>query len=179
MGTNFVCTATAMKILTVFVFCALNLSHLNATTLQEENKEIIMLLNERQQLFDNYSKSLQKKSGIFGKRTKNDIRFSEAELKEIVRIDNKIVSRLQQMLSYKKIEGQTMNYDMHSYESRINSLTQMADTLHKQVQSLERQLAEAEKDRKSSNRKYYGLLLMLILLGIYRLYRSFRLKGKA
>ena len=100
---------------------------------KEERKELMMIVEERQKLFDLYSETVAKKSGIFGNKTKNDLRTTHEKLKDIIALDNKILNRLKQMLSYRNFEKQTMSYDMSQYEEQSKKLERAQKTRRKQL----------------------------------------------
>ncbi|HEV7736727.1 MAG TPA: hypothetical protein VGO47_05055, partial [Chlamydiales bacterium] len=95
--------------------------------------ELVSLLKERKELADAYYTSLEKKSGIFGSRTKNDLRDSQEKLVEIVRADNKIMNTLNRTLDYRNFEKQNMSYTVNSSDDRIRNLSMLNDTLTRQV----------------------------------------------
>src|SRR4051812_15259942 len=84
--------------------------------------DLSALLKQRNELFNAYSASLSRKSGFFGNQTKNDIRESQDKLKEIVEIDNRIMSTLNRTLDYRNFEKTNMTYDVSSYVTRIQNL---------------------------------------------------------
>jgi hypothetical protein len=131
-------------------------------------EELLGLLKERKDRFGNYSESLSKSSGIFGNRTKNDIRNSSNRLVEILEMDNRIMNALQRMLEYKSFEKQTLKLDLNSYENRIQNLSVLNDTLNKQTLLLIEQNKELQKKLRSHT-IYFILLIVLLIatLGLW------------
>lgn len=126
--------------------------------------DIMNLLQERKVLFDEYTASLRERSGIFGQRTKTDLRESQAKLQEIVDADNRIISALNRMLDYKNFEKLNLTYSANSNEDRIQSLQQLSDTLNKQVENLRAENKKLISDARKSD--FYFFLLIMILIGI-------------
>ena len=141
---------------------------------KEERKELMMLVEERQKLFDLYSETVAKKSGIFGNKTKNDLRTTHEKLKDIIALDNKILNRLKQMLSYRNFEKQTMSYDMSQYEEQSKKLERAQDTLVKQLSRLEKENSRLNKSAAKSSRIYYILIGFVLAWILFALRRKFR-----
>ena len=126
-------------------------------------EELLGLLKERKERFGNYSESLTKSNGIFGNRTKNDIRNSSNRLVEILEMDNKIMNALQRMLDYKSFEKQNLKLDLNSYENRIQNLSILNDTLNKKTLVLIENNKELQKKLRS-HALYFILLIVLFLV---------------
>lgn len=138
---------------------------------RNERNELLKLVEVRQELFDRYSASLKKKSGIFGQKTKNDLRTTHDKLKNIVEVDNKIMTRLRQLLDYTKFEKQTMSYDVNQYSEQLRNFERNQDTLVKQLAQLEKENTLLNKSVSKTGRWIYflmGFLLAMVLAYIYR-----------
>lgn len=136
--------------------------------------ELTGLMKKRAELFQEYSESLSKKSGLFGNRTKNDLRQSHDQLKAIVEQDNKIMAVLQRTVQYKTFEKTTMNYDVNEFAERIRNLNIINDTLQKQLQVLQTEIKQVKKEKRNRGYAMAGLLAGLILL-LFRKKRVARL----
>jgi len=143
---------------------------------REERKELLNLVNQRQEMFDRYAASLKKKSGIFGQKTKNDLRATHDKLKAIVEVDNKIMIRLRQLLDYSKFEKQTMSYDVNQYSEQLRNFERNQDTLVKQIANLEKENDFLKKGTSSSNRFFYFMLGFFCAVLVYVLRRKFRIR---
>ncbi len=141
---------------------------------REERKELIGLVEQRQELFNIYSAALKKKSGFFGQKTKNDLRSTHDRLKDIVEMDNKIMTRLKQMLSYRNFEKQTMSYDVNQYSEQLKNFERAQDTLVKQLAKMEKENAILNKSVSKSGRWIYFLFGFLFALILFRLRRRFQ-----
>ena len=138
---------------------------------REERKELLNLVNQRQEMFDRYAASLKKKSGIFGQKTKNDLRATHDKLKAIVEVDNKIMTRLRQLLDYSKFEKQTMSYDVNQYSEQLRNFERNQDTLVKQLAQLEKENGTLKKSGSGGSRWSYFFLGFLCAALIYFLRR--------
>ncbi len=124
-----------------------------------ERKRLYDLMEERKKNFSNYLESLEKKSGIFGGRTKNDMRASIEVLKAIVETDNKIISVLNRAIDFKVYEKTKTNYDRLDTDKRLINLIHASDTLLKQVNFLKQELSKSESVLRKQ-RVYIVLLLI-------------------
>jgi len=138
---------------------------------REERKELLKLVNERQVMFDEYAASLKRKSGIFGQKTKNDLRTTHDKLKDIVEVDNKIMTRLRQLLEYSKFEKQTMSYDVNQYAEQLKNFERTQDTLLKQLARLEEENAKLNKSGSGRSKWTYFFLGFFSALIVYFLRR--------
>lgn len=138
--------------------------------LQDENAsaKLERLVEERQSLHAQWQASESKKSGIFGNRTKKDMKETNDWLERIISKDNQIVEELK--LSG-KIETAVIGQEKDDYKTITLSLEQ-------DVQALKRALGERDKtiEEMLSNRRTFEwttLIFFLTTLGLgYWIYRS-------
>src|SRR5436190_17274910 len=123
-----------------------------------EKVEFIELVKERGKIFDSYSASLEKKSGFFGNRTKNDIRESQDLLMEVVRMDNKIMNMLNRRLGFRNFEKKSMADDFIAMQQKVINLNIVNDTLSKKLTESEEQ---TKIYRAKLNRQSVYLFLMI------------------
>jgi hypothetical protein len=144
-----------MKLLIALLLCS---SVICAATQDTLRAELADQLKKRKELFDAYSASIEKKSGIFGNKTKNDLRDSQDKLKEIVDADNKIMSVLYRTVDFRNYEKLNMTYDASSYTTRIANLTSLNESLMKQNQNYMNEV----QGYKSEVKKYrlYNILMI-------------------
>ncbi|MBL0048536.1 MAG: hypothetical protein IPP32_10630 [Bacteroidetes bacterium] len=127
--------------------------------------ELKDLLRDRRVKFDAYSQSLEQHSGIFGNKTKKDIRESNTVLINIVRTDNHIIQVLNRVLDYRTYEKVNMNYDLNQNKRQANMLMQATDTLSKQVSALTKSNVDlAKRNRNLSAWLYITLFFLFVLL---------------
>jgi len=125
--------------------------------------ELLKELDERQALFARYSASLSKHSGIFGNRTKNDLRESQARLKEIIDADNKIIATLQRTLDFRDFEKVSQTYNTHDFEERVSNLSTVNDSLLSKVNQFEKENKTFR--RHSGEGKLLQIFLFVALIG--------------
>ena len=150
-----------MKFLSIIILILLPF-FVKASSIDSTREELRELLKQRKILFDEYSESVAKKSGIFGNKTKTDLKESQAKLEEIIKADNKIMSSLNRTLDFRTFEKQNLSYDASSLEDRIRNVNILNDTLNKKVLSL----TEENKQHRSvlNHHTFYFILLILLLI---------------
>src|SRR5690348_5895888 len=114
----------------VLIISLLIFSFLNSVAQEiqvKDRMEIQALLAERAKNFSAYTSSIQKRSGIFGNKTKGDIQKSNEVLLAIVTLDNNIMDALNRALSYKSFEKTTDNYSNRDCEQRLQQSMQVTD----------------------------------------------------
>jgi hypothetical protein len=123
-----------LQLIILFLLIALPV----AATSEEQQPQIIErqmlkeLLDDRKTRFSDYFNSIEKRSGIFGNKTKKDLTGSNVILTEIVKTDNRIIQVLNRALDYKTFEKTGFNYDKLADEQRIAELLRATDTLNTQ-----------------------------------------------
>jgi hypothetical protein len=138
--------------------------------LQDDNAsaKLERLVEERQSLHSQWQASESKKSGIFGNRTKKDMKETNDWLERIISKDNQIVEELK--LSG-KIETAVIGQEKDDYKTITLSLEQ-------DVQALKRALGERDRtiEEMLSNRRTFEwttLIFFVTSLGLgYWIYRS-------
>lgn len=107
---------------------------------EEDKKTLKLLLQERKERFEQYTKDLDNKSGFFGNQTKKDLKNINEVLKEIVRTDNKIILELDAVLDQKRYETKSYEFenkrsgeDLARLEQQNKKYFAAIDTLNKQV----------------------------------------------
>ena len=143
------------------------------SSVQRDRMELRQLLSERQQKFDSFSLSLEKRSGIFGNKTKGDMKASNEVLIEIVKTDNKIIRSLNRVVDFRNYEKVTMNYDLRDRNSTLNGLATAVDTLSKQNEALAARNAMLEYRMNKEN-----VLLFILGCSSLTLFIMYRRKKK-
>ncbi len=141
--------------------------------------ELKELLRDRREKFDAYSQSLEQRSGIFGNKTKKDIRESNTVLINIVRTDNHIIQVLNRVLDFRTYEKVNMNYDLNQNKRQANMLIQATDTLSKQVSALSKANASLTKKKRNLTAWLYVSLFFLIVLLFMQVKPFLSGKGKS
>ena len=164
-----------LSVLYTLLLC-LSIPALSQTTDNKdiEKKELEKLLEERKAKFDSYSESLEKHSGIFGNKTKNDIKNSNQVLINIVQTDNRIISKLYNVLDLGGFQKVTMSYDIKSREEKLASLVLATDTLSKQLETLK----SSNHALQSRTLRLQWLLCILSFVALWFLYRLRRIKNQ-
>lgn len=147
--------------LTFFLICILIMPAF-AQSQMEDRMNLQNLLAERAKNFSTYTSSIQKRSGIFGNKTKRDLEKSNEILIAIVTLDNDIMDALNRSLSYKTFEKATDSYSSRDCEMKLKQSMQVTDTLMKQLTLLENKMQHPD-----SSGMIYKLLFFLLLTGCF------------
>ena len=161
-----------MKVILLFVLLLLFFEPSKAFRVDSTRTELLILLKERKELFDQYSASINKKSGIFGNRTKNDLKDSQEKLVSIVAADNKIMNSLSRTLDFRNFEKLNLSYDVNSYEDRIRNLLTLNDTLNKQNNIYKKENKIFQSTIKKHH-LYFVMLILLLILSGFILFKKF------
>ena len=137
----------------------------------QERMNLQNLLAERAKNFSAYTSSIQKRSGIFGNKTKTDIQKSNEVLLAIVTLDNDIMDALNRALSYKTFEKTTDNYSSRDCEMRLKQSMQVTDTLMKQLTAVEKKIR-----KQNSSASIYSVLFYIALSGCLAMFIMLRRK---
>jgi hypothetical protein len=122
-----------------------------------EKKKLHELLTLRKQKFERYAASLDEKSGLFGSRTKNDIRQSMDVLRDIIETDNQIIGVLNRAVDFKVFEKSKLNYDLLERD-------QARERLEKQTAAMQARLASLESELAGRKRTARWLWVAVVLL---------------
>lgn len=131
------------------------------------------LLAERAKNFSEYTSSIQKRSGIFGNKTKKDLEKSNEILIGIVTLDNSITDALNRALQYKTFEKTSDNYDVMDCQLKLKQSMEVTDTLLKQMALLERKV----KDTGSPAAVYKVLVCFFLFFSAFLLYKIRQLRA--
>jgi hypothetical protein len=151
-----------MKKIILLFFLAVSCLTGNAQNeiLAQDRMNLQNLLAERAKKFSSYTTSIQKRSGIFGNKTKGDIQKSNEVLLAIVTLDNEIMDALKRALSYKTFEKATDNYSNRDCEMKLKQSMQVTDTLMKQLAVVEKEIRQ-----RDSSASVYKVLFWLMAIG--------------
>jgi len=161
-----------MKNVIIVSILLFTILHANAQQIpMQDRMNLQNLLAERAKNFSAYTSSIQKRSGIFGNKTKGDIQKSNEVLLSIVTLDNDIMDALNRALSYKTFEKTTDNYSSRDCELQLKHSMEVTDTLMKQLTQIE------NTNRRRDNSTFaYKTLFYLALAGCVILFIRLRRK---
>jgi len=141
---------------------------LKAQMPMQERMNLENLLAERAKNFSAYTSSIQHRSGIFGNKTKSDIKKSNEVLLAIVTLDNDIMDALNRALSYKTFEKTTDDYSNRDCEMQLKQSMQVTDTLMKQLNIVEKKIRHQHDSASLYQVLFYttlaGCIIMFILM---------------
>lgn len=130
-----------------------------------QRKKVNDLLSERSQRFDQYNQSLQKKTGIFGLKTKKDMQASIDILKELVLTDNNIFKETKVLVDYKDMEKTFITSQAQESESRINGYVKTISKLQKDQDAQKKEIDNLEKRAQKNFNLFLLSLVSAIILG--------------
>ena len=160
-----------MKISIFFFLILFNIENITAFRPDSTRTELLILLNGRKELFTKYTLSLNKKSGLFGSRTKNDLKESQEKLLAIVAADNKIMNSLNRTLDFRNFEKINLSYDVNFFEERIRNLTILNDTLNNQNNTYKKE-NKIHQSTIKKYRLYFVLFTIFIILTCIAFFRK-------
>lgn len=169
-----------MKILAITIFYFLLtltvFAQNDSSAYETQRNKINQLLDDRSMKFAQYDNSLNKRSGIFGLKTKRDMQFSNDILREIVLTDNNIFSELKILLDYKDFEKKEVKSKAESVESYVKNYQSTITRLQNENERLK---TELEKQDKQHDRLFLFLFLLLtaLVLSVFYLFKTKRLRN--
>lgn len=164
---------TMLRYFLVLACCCYSLNSF-ANGNSAERAELIHLLEGRAAQFREYTGSLQQKSGIFGQRTKTDLKGSHDRLAAIVETDNEIIRLLDRMLDQRTFERVSMTYDASRDADRIRNLQAVSDTMTARAARYEAELTKYKSGRSGRSAWLWFFALLALAEGaiILRLRKS-------
>ena len=129
-----------------------------------QRQKVNKLLTERSQRFGQFNESLQKRTGIFGLKTKKDMQASIDILKQIVLTDNDIFQETKALLDYKDFEKSKIAEKASEFDGRINGYIRTISKLQNERERMASEISALER----TNRFYQGLTLLfgLTIVGV-------------
>lgn len=128
----------------------------DTTGYEAQRQKVNALLTERSRRFGQFNESLQKRTGIFGLKTKKDMQASIDILKQIVLTDNDIFQETKALLDYKDFEKSQIAEKATEFDGRITGYIKTISKLQREHERMVNEINTLEK----SNRFYFGLTLL-------------------
>jgi hypothetical protein len=146
----------------------------DTTAYQVQRQKINSLLSDRSAKFGQYDESLNKKTGIFGLKTKKDMQSSINILTEIVKTDNAIFRELKILLDYKDLEKVQAQEKSEETQGHVTNFMTTINKLQRQNDQLK---TEIEENKDENAHLFYTLIaFVLIVSGIgWYLYKTKKL----
>lgn len=123
---------------------------------EAQRQKVNELLQQRSARFGQFDESLQKRTGIFGLKTKKDMQASIDILKQIVLTDNHIFRETKMLLDYKDFETSQIAQQADEFDGRINGYIKTISKLQREQERLTTNIDKLEK----SNQRNQGLLVL-------------------
>lgn len=131
---------------------------------ERQRQKVNDLLTQRSARFGQFDESLQRRTGIFGLKTKKDMQASIDILKQIVLTDNNIFRETKTLLDFKDFEKTQIAQQASEFDGRINGYIKTISKLQREQERLANEVDALEK----TNQRYEGLVILfgLMLAGI-------------
>ncbi|MFC7523943.1 hypothetical protein ACFQRK_08330 [Parapedobacter sp. GCM10030251] len=157
--------------LSLLVGCMISFSFGQAgsdtTGYELQRQKVNKLLAERSQRFGQFNESLQKRTGIFGLKTKKDMQASIDILKQIVLTDNDIFQETKALLDYKDFEKSQIAERASEFDGRINGYIRTISKLQREHEKMVAEINTLEK----TNQFYGGLAILfgltVLAIGVF------------
>jgi hypothetical protein len=102
-----------------------------------EKIELQKLVQEREIRFGDYSRAAASRSGIFGNKTRKDLREQVDILTTIVKTDNRIISLLENYLDYRTYQRTEMTYSQAELQEQNRRLKEVTTNISQKLQTAE------------------------------------------
>ena len=162
-----------MKKILLFLILISSFSGILAQDYLQSVNELQKLLQQRQDRFAAYTQAADRRSGIFGNKTKKDLESSREILLGIVQLDNQIMDELNRAIAVRGMAKADYTVDAGQYQRTIDQLSFAADTLEKQLNVATETKASLQKKTTMQQWAIY-FLCAAILLGLWQRFRMLR-----
>lgn len=128
---------------------------------EQEKLELQKLVQLRQEKFGAYSRAAAAQTGIFGNKTKNDLRKQLDVMAEIIKTDNHIITTLDNFLDYRTFQRTEMSYSQAELDAKNQRLDELTTILSKKLKD-----SEATKKSVSLKLRWAKLFNYLLLAAV-------------
>ncbi len=146
------------------VFCFQNTDSL---AYQLQRNKINEMLDSRVSKFGQFTESLDKKTGIFGFKTKKDMQKSMDILKQIIETDNSILKETKTLLDFKTYQQEKVASESKESESRNMGYMRTINKLDTQNEKLSKELQEVKNSKKFYQLVSFALALAIISFALF------------
>ena len=140
-----------------------------------EKEQLQKLVQEREARFGEYSRAAASRSGLFGNKTRKDLREQVDILTAIVRTDNQIISLLENFLDYRTYQRTEMTYSQAELDEKNRNLNEIITNLSQKVQAVESENKTLQFKMKWAKLWNY-LSLVVIFVLVYLWWREAKRK---
>ncbi len=157
-------------ILLLFLLIFSNIISAETIVPNSDHEQILQILKERKEKFSVYTQSLDDATGIFGLKSKKDLKNSQKYLVEIVRLDNKLIDVLNRRVDFKGFETINSNYKQLEAERKVGELLDALKLTDSRINQQNLKIEELKSIVRSRTllSVFFGLFLLMQLIKIYR-----------
>ena len=142
-------------------------------TYESQRQKVNKLLQQRSARFGDFSESLQRRTGIFGLKTKKDMQASIDILKQIVLNDNDIFRETKTLLDFKDVQKSDVEQRASELDNRVRGYIKAISNMQKEREILKADLAAGEK-RAGRDTLFLFFALLIIAALVFILLRNRR-----
>lgn len=134
---------------------------------QLQRNKINNMLDARLAKFGQFTESLDKKTGIFGFKTKKDMQKSMDILKDIIQTDNSILKETKTLLDFKTYQQDKVVSESKESESRNIAYMRTINKLQTENEKTDKELAEIKNSKKFYQLVSFALALAIISFALF------------
>lgn len=150
--------------LTLPAFCFQNPDSL---AYQLQRKKINTMLDARTAKFGQFTESLNKKTGIFGFKTKKDMQKSMDILKQIIETDNSILKETKTLVDFKTYQQDKVASESKESENRNLAYMRTINKLQTQTETITKALQKQKQSKKFYQLVSFALALAIISFALF------------
>ena len=153
--------------ITIFSLPAFCFQNPDSLAYQLQRTKINSMLDARLSKFGQFTESLDKKTGIFGFKTKKDMQKSMDILKEIIQTDNSILKETKTLLDFKTYQQDKVASESKESESRNIAYMRTINKLETENENVDKELAEIKNSKKFYQLVSFALALAIISFALF------------
>lgn len=164
-----------MCLLLALTSLAASAQNTDSIAYQNQRAKINGLLTQRALKFDQYTASLNTKTGIFGWQTKKDIKRSGEILMDIAKTDETIFKEIKVLLDFKTYQTTQVVAKLaqsQGSEDRSFNYMKTINKLRNQNDQLKLDMAQQNSEYHQKQTIHIIIILVLILTSIFLFYRK-------
>ncbi len=164
---NLVTKFTSMKTSAFIVIFFCLFAHTHGSDPAQEKLLLQKLVKEREERFGEYSRAAAARTGLFGNKTKNDLKSQVDVLTTIIKTDNRIISTLEVFLDYRSFQKTEMTYSQADLDQKNQRLNELTTVLSKKLSTAEASKKALEIRIKWAKLLNYFLVLLLLVFAYF------------
>ncbi len=157
----------AITFITLFSLPAFCFQNSDSLAYQLQRNKINGMLDARLSKFGQFTQSLDKKTGIFGFKTKKDMQKSMDILKDIIETDNSILRETKILLDFKTYQQDKVASESKESEGRNIGYMRTINKLQTENEKIVKDLKEVKNSKKFYQLVTFALALAIISFALF------------